>query len=151
MLCHVRVSLTVCSLYNLAINIFHFSFFIFIFHFHIRCYCVHTMAICKCIITSSNDATTMDKIRNDMHINYIHWSIELVKKRLGMHHWLDFKFILWGKQGIHCLNLPHTATKFKFTSLLSHPGIPGVTLCFCTCSYAAAGTAAAGRRFLSTR
>ena len=29
------------------------------------------------------------------------------------------------------------------TSLLSHPGIPGVTLCFCTGSYAAAG-----RRFL---
>ena len=38
--------------------------------------------------------------------------------------------------------------------LLSHPGIPGVTLCFCTGSYAAAGAAAAaaaGRRFLSTR
>ena len=35
--------------------------------------------------------------------------------------------------------------------LLSHPGIPGVTLCFCTGSYAAAAAAAAGRRFLSTR
>ena len=31
---------------------------------------------------------------------------------------------------------------------LSHPGIPGVTLCFCTGSYAAVG---AGRRFLFTR
>ena len=39
-------------------------------------------------------------------------------------------------------------------SSLSHPGIPGVTLCFCTGSYAAAAAAAgaaAGRRFLSTR
>ena len=36
--------------------------------------------------------------------------------------------------------------------LFSHPGIPGVILCFCTGSYAAADTAAAaGRRFLSTR
>ena len=37
--------------------------------------------------------------------------------------------------------------------LLSHPGIPGVTLCFCTGSYAATATAAAaaGRRFLSSR
>ena len=39
-------------------------------------------------------------------------------------------------------------------NLLSHPGIPGVTLCFCTGSYAAAAAAAAaaaGRSFLSTR
>ena len=35
-------------------------------------------------------------------------------------------------------------------SSLSHPSILGVTLCFCTGSYAAAA-AAAGRRFLSTR
>ena len=36
--------------------------------------------------------------------------------------------------------------------LLSHPSILGVTLCFCTGSYAAAAAAAAaGRRFLSTR
>ena len=36
--------------------------------------------------------------------------------------------------------------------LLSHPGIPGMTLCFCTGSYASAGAtaAAAGCRFLST-
>ena len=34
--------------------------------------------------------------------------------------------------------------------LLSHPGIPGVTLCFCTGSYAAA-CAAAGHRFLFTQ
>ena len=38
---------------------------------------------------------------------------------------------------------------------LSHPGIPGVTLCFCTGSYAGAAAAAAccaaGRRFLSRR
>ena len=37
-----------------------------------------------------------------------------------------------------------------FQNLLSHPGIPGVTLCFCTGSYAAAA-AAAGRRFLLMR
>ena len=41
-------------------------------------------------------------------------------------------------------------------TLLSHPGIPGVTLCSCTGSYAAAAVAAAaaatgGRRFLSTQ
>ena len=35
---------------------------------------------------------------------------------------------------------------YSFCHLLSHPGIPGVTLCFCAGSYAAA--AAAGRRFL---
>ena len=41
---------------------------------------------------------------------------------------------------------------FGTSWLLSDPGIPGVTLCFCTGSYAAAGAAAAaGRRFLSTR
>ena len=37
----------------------------------------------------------------------------------------------------------------QMSTLLSHPGIPGVTICFCTGSYAAAA-AAAGRRFLST-
>ena len=36
------------------------------------------------------------------------------------------------------------------TILLSHPGIRGVTLCFCTSSHAVAG-AAAGRRFLFTQ
>ena len=41
-------------------------------------------------------------------------------------------------------------SELMLTQLLSHPGIPGVTLCFCTGSYAAAG-AAAGRRFLSMR
>ena len=45
--------------------------------------------------------------------------------------------------------------KVKY-SFLSHPGIPGVTLCFCTGSYAAVGVAAAcaaaaGRSFLSAR
>ena len=35
--------------------------------------------------------------------------------------------------------------------LLSHPSILGLTLCFCTGSYAAAAAAAAGRRFLFTR
>ena len=34
--------------------------------------------------------------------------------------------------------------------LLSHPGIPGMTLCFCTGWYAAA-PAAAGHSYLSTR
>ena len=38
----------------------------------------------------------------------------------------------------------YTGGDFMF---LSHPGIPGVTLCFCTGSYAAE----AGRRFLFTR
>ena len=41
-----------------------------------------------------------------------------------------------------------------YLNLLSHPSILGVTLCFCTGSYAAAAAAAAaaaGRRFLSTR
>ena len=51
---------------------------------------------------------------------------------------------------IKCL----TVLEFSFIlfdlCLLSHPSILGVTLCFCTGSYAAAG-AAAGRRFLFTR
>ena len=40
-----------------------------------------------------------------------------------------------------------TAFPLVFAPYLSHPGIPGVTLCFCTGSYAAAA-AASGRRFL---
>ena len=43
-------------------------------------------------------------------------------------------------------NIPLVFICVHNTILLSHPGIPGVTLCFCTGSYAAAG-----RRFLSTR
>ena len=47
----------------------------------------------------------------------------------------------------------HSAVCFMEMSiwLLSHPSILGVTLCFCTGSYATAGAAAASRRFLFTR
>ena len=58
------------------------------------------MAICVCIITSSIDATTMDNIHNDMNINYTHWSIELIKKCMGMYRWLDFKLIRQGKRNL---------------------------------------------------
>ena len=47
--------------------------------------------------------------------------------------------------------LVYISDKIKdgYRSSLSHPGIPGVTLCFCTGSYAGAGTA--GRRLLYKR
>ena len=50
------------------------------------------------------------------------------------------------KYGFPSKHLTSLVTEY----LLSHPSILGVTLCFCTGSYAAAA-AAAGRRFLFTR
>ena len=59
---------------------------------------------------------------------------------------------LWMKWRHFCFSAWRVISLFFLFLLLSHPGIPGVTLCFCTGSYAAAGAAAAaGRRFLSTR
>ena len=38
-----------------------------------------------------------------------------------------------------------------YQCLLSHPNIPGVTLCFCTGSYTASAATATGRRFFFTQ
>ena len=56
---------------------------------------------------------------------------------------------------IYIIEYSNIVIKVESITLLSHPSILGVTLCFCTGSYAAAAVAgaaaAAGRRFLSTR
>ena len=88
---------------------------------------------------NTSTAICLISMFTDAHLHYA--AFELLKSVDSQTTNLQLKFL-------PCNLLVKHGTSQLTTILLSHPSILGVTLCFCTGSYAAA---AAGRRFLFTR